>query len=56
MPPTSGTGPNGGLMVLIGVFLVIKAHLSSGIPLHADRRSGQAGTGGARSRAIRARI
>ncbi len=43
-------------MVLKASFLVIKAHVPSGFPLPADRRSGQAGTGGARSRAIRARI
>ena len=32
---------------------VIKAHASRGFPLDADRRSGQAGTGGARNRTIR---
>ncbi len=35
---------------------VTKAHVSRGFPLDADRRVGQAGTGGARSRAMRARI
>jgi hypothetical protein len=35
---------------------VVKAHASRGFPLDADRRSGQAGTGGARDRTIRARI
>ncbi len=46
----------GGFMVLKASFLVIRAHVSRGFPLPADRRSGQAGTGGARSKAIRARI
>ncbi len=51
-----GTGIGCGLMVLMASLLVIKAHVSRGFPLDADRRSGQAGTGGARSRAIHARI
>ncbi len=46
----------GGLLVRMAVFPGVKAHVSRGFPLHTDRRSGQAGTGGARSRAIRARI
>ncbi len=50
---TSGTGPNGGFMVLMASFLVIKAHVPGDFSLPADRRPGQAGTGGARSRAIR---
>lgn len=43
-------------MALMASFLVIKAQVSCGFPLNDDRRSDQAGTGGARSRAIRARI
>ena len=35
----------GGFMVLKASFRVIKAHVSHGFPLPADRRSGQAGTG-----------
>jgi hypothetical protein len=46
----------GGFMVLMASFLGIKAHVPRGFPLYADRRSGQAGTGGARGQAIRARI
>ncbi len=38
------------------MFLGIGAYVPRGFPLYADRRSGQAGTGGARSWAIRARI
>ncbi len=33
-PPTSETGPNGGLMALDVVFLVNKTHLSRGFRLH----------------------
>ena len=51
-----GTGIKGGFMVIMAMFLVIKAPVSRNVPLHTDRRSGQAGSGGARSRAIRARI
>ena len=47
---------NGGLMLRTAVFLDIKAHVSRGFPRHDDRRMGQAGTGGPRSRAIRDRI
>ncbi len=43
-------------MVLVASFIVIQAHISRGFGLHADRRSGHAGAGGARSRAMRARI
>ena len=46
----------GGFILLKASFLVIKTHVPCGFPLAADRRSGQAGTGGARGRAIRARI
>ena len=46
----------GGLVALMSVVLIIKAQLSPGVPLNDDRRSGQAGTGGARNRVIRARI
>jgi hypothetical protein len=40
----------------MAVFPIAKAHLSRGFPLDDDRRLGQAGTGGARNRAIRLRI
>ncbi len=53
-PPTSETGPNGGLMALDVVFLVNKTHLSRGFCLHGGG-VGQAGDG-ARSRAMRANI
>ncbi len=43
-----------GFMVLMASLLVIKAHVPRVFTLPADRRSGQAGTGGARGRAIRA--
>ncbi len=49
-------GSNGGLLVLMAVFRVIKAYLSPGFPLDDDHRSGHAGAGGARSRVMRARI
>ena len=55
-PSASRTGANGGLIAHMASFLVIKAHVFGGFPLDADRRVGQAGTGGARSRAIRPRI
>ncbi len=43
-PPTSETGPNGGLMALGVVFLVNKTHLSRGFRLH-DGGVDQAGAG-----------
>ncbi len=43
-------------MVPMAVFLVIKAHVSCNFRFDTNRRSGQAGTGGARSRTIHARI
>ncbi len=53
--PTSETGPNGGLMALDVVSLVNKTHLSRGFHLH-DGDMDQAGAGGARRWAMRARI
>ena len=57
-PPciAAGTGTNGGLMVLIAVFLVIGAHVSCNFRFDTNRRSGRAGTGGTRSRTISARF
>ena len=55
-PPAVSGGAGGGFASLMAVFPIIKAHLSRGFHLSDDRRSGQAGTGGARSRTIRARI
>ena len=43
-------------MVPMAAFLVIKAHVSCHFRFDTNRGSGQAGTGGARSRTIRARI
>ena len=43
-------------MALMASIPGIKAHVSRGFPLDADCRVGQAGTGSARSRAMRARI
>ena len=55
-PLNSRIGAEGGLIALMASIPVIKAHVARGFPLDADRRVGQAGTGGARSRAIRSRI
>ncbi len=43
-------------MVPMAVFLAIKAQVSCNFRFDTNRRSGQAGAGGARSRAMRARI
>ncbi len=45
-----------GFILLKASFLVIKTHLPCAFRLAAERRSGQAGTGGARGWAIRAGI
>ncbi len=55
-PLTSRIGAEVGFIVLMDSFIVIQAHVSRGFRLPADRRSGQTGIGGARNRAMRARI
>lgn len=48
-PLATSTGADGGLLVLMAVFPVIKAHVSRGFPLDDDRRMDQAGPGRERS-------
>ncbi len=55
-PLTSRIGAEVGFIVLMDSIIVIQAHVSGGFRLPADRRSGQTGIGGARNRAMRARI
>jgi len=55
-PPASRAGASGDLSAPIASFFVIKAQLSPGFPRNAVRAPGQAGTGGARGRTMRARI
>ncbi len=50
------TDDNGGLMPLMAVFPVIEAHASQSSLCRGGRRPGQAGAGGARSRAMSDRI
>ena len=54
-PPASWIDTGGGLIALNPSFPVIEAHLSRRFPPGGDHFD-QAGTGGARSRAIRAKI
>ena len=55
-PFAGGTDDNGRLMTLLAVFPLVKAHPSWSFPSRGDRYPSQVGTGGARSRAIRAKI
>ncbi|MDP6704881.1 MAG: hypothetical protein QF893_00940 [Alphaproteobacteria bacterium] len=52
-PLTSLIGAERGLVALMASIPVIKAHVSRGFPLPADRRLGKAGAGGARKRLVR---